>query len=93
MEAAFYLPTKPGMKLWIPVPTEHKGGGLTSHNTPESEFGFFRLNLKCGAEASCGGSLLAEAGLEFEHGRNDAQQIKERPRSPTLRRCCNRRWA
>ncbi|HIH2751673.1 hypothetical protein L3V59_10860 [Burkholderia aenigmatica] len=90
---AFYLPTKQGMKLWIPVPIEHKGGGLTPNSTPESEFGFFHLNLKCVAEASRGGSLLAEAGLEFEHGRNDVQQIKGRPRRPTLRRCCNRRWA
>ncbi|WP_175221906.1 MULTISPECIES: hypothetical protein [Burkholderia] len=90
---AFYPPTKPGMKLWIPVPIEHKDGGLTSNCTPESEFGFFRLNLKCGAEASRGGSLLAEGCLAFEHGRNDVQQIKGHPRRPTLRRCCNRGWA
>ncbi|WP_269504302.1 hypothetical protein [Burkholderia sp. IMCC1007] len=84
LEAMFYLPTKQGMKLWIPAPTEQKGGGFSWDSTPETELGFFRLSVKCGAEASCGGSLLAEAGLEFKLGRNNVQQIKGSPAKPNV---------
>ncbi|KVG68074.1 hypothetical protein WS80_04405 [Burkholderia pseudomultivorans] len=84
VEATFYLPTKQGMKLWIPAPTEQKGGGFSWGSTPETELGFFRLFLKCGAEASCGGSLLAEVGLEFKLGRNNVQQIKGSPAKPNV---------
>ncbi|MCA3784841.1 hypothetical protein [Burkholderia sp.] len=84
LEAIFYLPSKQGMKLWIPTPTEQKGGGFTWGSVPESELGFFRLYVKCGAEASCGGSLLAEVGLEFKRGRGNVQQFKGSPAKPNV---------
>jgi len=74
IKATLYLPWKSGLELWIPAPTESKGGGYSWSSTPDTTLGFFRISLATKAEASCGASLLAEGGVEFKLGRDGKTQ-------------------
>ncbi|WP_322104446.1 hypothetical protein [Paraburkholderia sp. J41] len=74
IKAEFFLPWNAGLELWIPAPTAQKNGSVTYGSTPDTTLGFFRLDITCKGEASCGASLLAEGGVEFKLGRDGKTQ-------------------
>ncbi|CAD6533505.1 MULTISPECIES: hypothetical protein [Paraburkholderia] len=77
LQAKFFLPSKAGLQLWIPAPTQEASGAYSWAHTPDTDLGFFRLAATLKAGASCGASLLAEGGIEFKLGRDGkTQQVR-----------------
>lgn len=74
IKAEFFLPCNSGLELWIPSATTQQNGSVSFGANANNTLGFFRLDLTCKGEASCGASLLAEGGVEFKLGRDGKTQ-------------------